>query len=111
MKNLDDIAAGAEPLCLCGAQTGAIQWYLEDPSKTRVHGATGAFRVRMPALLETTSSNSAAGFRSSLSKLNRVDFVGYVGDVSSSFFGKAVAANPPRSVQLLPLAFLKRRPE
>lgn len=32
--------------------------------------------------------------------LNRVNFAGYIGNLSSPFFGRAVAAQPPRRVQL-----------
>jgi len=32
--------------------------------------------------------------------LNRVNYVSYVGDLSSPFFGKPIAAQPPRRLQL-----------
>ena len=32
--------------------------------------------------------------------LNRVNYVGFVGNLSSPFFGRAVAAQPPRRLQL-----------
>jgi hypothetical protein len=32
--------------------------------------------------------------------LNRVNFAGFVGNLSSPFFGKPVAANPSRRLQL-----------